>query len=403
MLDPRAPLIARLRRRITLATGFAIGLATVAAIAQLRAPTPPTPPPTAPPPRAVTITVPPPLVVTIQQTLAAPSASPSPNALGCPMIDHEDRAIGTPIRIENPEELGESVTQVYAAAHAPQLALLHDAKVWISDDDGATFRRAFEGHLVNSLAITGDGTIYAQDGALLGVRAPGGKARWHQVPVATPEYKNQIAVAADEVVWLAVDRVATSRDRGQTWTALEDPDYAWEASAGRTFLWKGSLFQVDHYRDMCGIDDLSVYRLDGAHRVAHDVFHNEYQAGEPVLEASSDVDPTWTWRERCRTDPVGELDRCTKRDATRSQLLQAATLLPAEGARTLAVYEHSVIELCGSGARQIYRTFPFERIDAVDDAGRLLVVRKDTLLRWSPLHGWRRLYALPTPPSGDGE
>jgi hypothetical protein len=154
---------------------------------------------------------------------------------------------------------------------------------------------------------------------------------------------------------------------------------------------------------MCGIDDLSVYRLDNAHRVAHDVFHNEYEAGEPVLETSSDVDSSWTWRERCRTDPVGALDRCTKRDTTRSQLLQAATLLPAEGARTLAVFEHGVIELCGTGARQIYRAFPFERIDAVDDAGRLLVVRKDTLLRWSPLHGWRQLYALPALPAGDGE
>jgi hypothetical protein len=78
-------------------------------------------------------------------------------------------------------------------------------------------------------------------------------------------------------------------------------------------------------------------------------------------------------------------------------MLRVATLWPVEGARTLAVYNRSLIELCDDGARQIYRSFPFESVDAVDSAGRPLVVHGGQLVRWSPVHGWRRLFAAPAP------
>jgi hypothetical protein len=156
---------------------------------------------------------------------------------------------------------------------------------------------------------------------------------------------------------------------------------------------------VSHYWDMCGVNDYPTYRLDGAHEVAHDTFHDYYIEDEPVLATSSDVESMWTWREQCR-DGSEKLGPCRNKSATRTALLIAATLRPAEGARTLAVYKGSAVELCARGVRQVYRTFPFERIDAVDVAGRALVMRELDLLRWSPLHGWRKLHTFedPVPP-----
>ena len=72
-------------------------------------------------------------------------------------------------------------------------------------------------------------------------------------------------------------------------------------------------------------------------------------------------------------------------------------LRPREGARALAVYGGALIELCTGGVRQVYREFPFERLDAVDASGRALVMNGGNLLRWSPQTGWRKLRAFEAP------
>ncbi|HVK89747.1 MAG TPA: hypothetical protein VM513_36750 [Kofleriaceae bacterium] len=101
-------------------------------------------------------------------------------------------------------------------------------------------------------------------------------------------------------------------------------------------------------------------------------------------------------RHSCSTK---ELGACTNKDATRATLLTAGRLSPVEGGRTLALWGGALVELCGDRARQLARAFPFDRIDAVDSTGRPLVLHERTLFRWSPAHGWRRLFVAPDLPS----
>ncbi len=394
-----------LRKRLALGTGFLIGAAAVAALVHsmvrlhpeaLAVPIP------APP--APVITVPPPIVVMIDRTIEAPPQPPPAVELGCPTVGAADYPIGTaidPAVLEQTFEEQKAAT-VRAAASAPQLAVEHAGFVWVSDDDGRTFARAFEDHLVDHIAVDPDGVIYAQSSDLLAVRVPGGKTRWRAIRQlgCTPEDRCERTIGArgKELVVIADDRISTSTDRGQSFTSVRDPAFAWGDHGPQLFSWRGSLYQVSHYWDMCGVNDYPTYRLDTAHQVAHDTFHDYFTENAPELVASSDVESTWTWRETCRTEP-DKVSRCAN-NAARSALLIAATLRPAEGARTLAVYNGSAVELCPGGVRQIYRKFPYDRIDAVDVAGRALVMRDLTLVRWSPLHGWRKLhtFSAPVPP-----
>ncbi|MBL0218013.1 MAG: hypothetical protein IPQ07_29550 [Myxococcales bacterium] len=400
---PLAPIVAPcrspvevLRKRLALGTGFLIGVASVAALVHATVLLHPPVPPPAPAATAPTppITIPAPLVITIDRTIEAPSPPPPGAELGCPVITRADLPIGSPIDPQTIPLEGEHPGAVVAAAQAPQLAVLHGTSVWISDDDGRSFARAFEQHEVTQIAIDRDGIVYALAGDQLGVRPPVGKTHWRTLAACGEEARCEraIGVVGTKLVTFADEQISTTEDQGRTWKRFADPAVAWADHGGSLFAWKGALFQVTHYRDMCGVDDLSTYRLAPNGTVAHDTFHNYYNPDEAVLRASSDVDPTWTWTERCWTDTPERLGRCATRSATRSALLAAATLLPVEGARTLAVYGGSMVELCPAGARQIYRAYPVDEVDAVDAVGRALVMKEATLVRWSPLHGWRKLH-----------
>jgi hypothetical protein len=347
----------------------------------------------------VQITVPPPLVVHIETQVQSAAVIPPASSLGCPVLEH-DEPIGTlvdPVAVDS--HLDWSAV-VHAASRAPQLAVRHDRFVWVSDDRGRSFRRAFEDREVTHTAITPSGVIYARAGTELGVRSPGGKTVWRPITVPCDENArcvSRIGTLGEEVLFLIDELLYASADRGKTWKKLDDTSASWHGHDGTLFTYQGALFQVDHHQDMCGIDDLYTYRLDANHRLTHDIFHNYYIKDEPVLRASSDVDTTWTWTTQCMDDDRPAPGGCPAAAANRVGLLTAATLRPVEGARALAVYKGSLIELCAGGARQVYRSFPFESIDAVDDAGRALVVRGATLLRWSPVHGWRKLKTFVDP------
>lgn len=396
IIHPPVHPLGALRKRLVLATGFLIGATTVAMLVHARPRT--VVPIPAPPPPAITIA--PPIVVTIEHTVAAPAPPPPPAPeLGCPTVGATDDPIGTAI---DPADYAQSiqdgdVATAIAAARAPQIAVHHAGLVWVSDDEGRTFRRAFEQHSVEHLAIDPAGVIYAQSDQRLAVRAPGGKTTWRTLPQLACDDDGRcdrtIGARGTELVVIANARISTSTDRGKSFTTVRDPAFAWTGHGAPMFSWRGSLYQVAHYTDMCGVDDYPTYRLTGAHDVTHETFHAHFVENEPVLTASSDVGSTWTWREQCRAEPAGKPRRCAN-NATRSAMLIAAWLRPAEGARTLAVHDGSAVELCSGGARQVYRKFPYERIDAVDVAGRALVMRDLTLLRWSPLHGWRKLHTF---------
>ncbi len=407
IVDPRAPRLSLLRRRLAMGTGFVFGAATVVglvhALVLLHAAPPAAPIPTATP----AVAMPPPLVVTIEKTIESPLPAVLDADLRCVAPTTPDLPIGTAV---DPAEVaetdpGDKPLHVMAASNAPQLAVLHDGTVWVSDDEGRSFGRAFEGHVVDHIAIDRNGVIYAHDSDKVGVRALGGRVSWRSLAFVTCDpaarCDRRIGVNGTELVGFIDDTVATSTDQGRTWKVIPDPEFAWSDHQGELFSWQGTLYQVSHYTDMCGIDDNYVYRLDAQHRVNHDIFHNYYEEKEAVLRPSSDVTSTWTWKEKCWTEPQ-TLGRCPKKTAVHSEMLRAQALLPVEGGRTLSAYAGGVIELCPDGVRQIYRVFPFPSIDAVDPAGRILVMKGMTLLRWSPVHGWRKLKTFVDPVRPDG-
>lgn len=383
-----------------------LGMFLVATVLLRDAPAPAVaPPPPPPPPPAVTITVPPPLVVHIEKTVETTidvvgPAMPLPASdLGCPLIAAADEPIGTRVDPASGEGT-ETATNVFAAARAPQIVVEHGSSVSVSDDDGRTWSLAFLEHDVTHLAVRADGVVFALAGHELGVRSPGGSTRWRPIKYDEDNQgrNRNLAVIGDEVIVIIGEQIHASRDQGRSWKRVNTDERAWDDTGAAMFTWQGAAYQIDHYHDMCGVSEQHVFRLDAKHRVTGDVFHDYYIPDEPVLHASTDIDTQWAWKPRCwSSETPDNLGRCTAKSASRTNLLIAATLKPVEGARTLAVYERGLIELCERGARLVYRTFPFERVDAVDAAGRALVMRGPTLLRWSPLHGWRKLKKFPMP------
>jgi hypothetical protein len=286
-----------------------------------------------------------------------------------------------------------------------RIALRIDDHVYFSDDDGRSFHAAFASRQISQIAITRDGTLYALSGQELSRLEPPTPARGHrsgegawrrlEADHVRDECRNRIAAVGNRVVWLHDEEVRTSDDRGRTWRQRQvgPTDAAWDYGDNRTLAWNGSLYQVRHDVDRCGIDDWSVWRLDGARRITHEIFHSYYERGA-VLHPSDDAGTTWRWRSKCIAE---DDDDCTKPTPQREALRLLSTVLPIEGGRTLGVYRGSLIELCRGGARQIYRAYPLDHLDAVDAAGRALVLHGGALLRWSQVHGWRRLFALPSP------
>lgn len=341
---------------------------------------------TAPPPAPIVqhISVP----IHVEVTAPSPPAPPSDD-LGCPVIAAKDEPIGAPLdKLPQPDGAYAKLEAV-AAARARRIAILDpvEKRVHVSDDDGRTFKRAFAGRAIEQIEIDVDGVLYARTRTSLGVLGPEGSERWHAAPFSACADEScggdRIAVAGTTLAWFRDSEVATSDNGAKTWTRTALTDYAWTRSSDYAFAWRGAIYEVAHYVERCGIDEHHVWRFDPATRkVAHTIFHNDYDGDAPPLRASDDVGTTWTWRLR------------DQHDAVTSDMLFAKTLLPVEGARTLAVHEGGAVELCTRGARQIYRSFPYERIDAVDVAGRPIVATHEAVVRWSPQHGWRRVFGL---------
>jgi len=356
---------------------------------------------------------PPPVIVTVEVPVPAqPEPEPEPVPAGpakiaCPVFDASaDQPVG--IQVRPKKEYEDAQLKVAASAATPRIAILADGAVLVSDDDGARFAPAFKGHDVREIAVAHDGTLYAVEDDRLGVRTfPGGTETWRNVPGAVckdsgecPWCDNRIAVVEDRLVWFHNAELSVTTDRGRHWKNISTERMAWSGSTNDGVLlpFRGALYEVHHYQDRCGVDDTPVWRLNGNGRIDHTIFHNYYESQEPVLEGDDEVGIEWQWRERCWGEDASVLTSCSKSVPAVSAMLRVGTLRPVEGARALAVYGGSLIELCDDGARQVYRAYPFETIDAVDAQGRPLVVRGDELLRWSAVHGWRRLYKRPAEP-----
>jgi hypothetical protein len=402
-VDTQAPLLARIRRRLAFALGVLVGMTVVAGAIGIAAREAP------PAERIVVVTevaapAPPEPVPVVRP--AAPVADP----LRCPVITGEDRRIGTPIAHVPLDDSGDDRMRpgdlhVVAAATAPVIAYLDRRRnqVLVSDDDGRSFSRVFhdpDDHRdLEAIAMDATGVLYALSSPQLGVREPGKRERWYDGPFGDCTTINgcvdQLAIAGDRVVWFHDATIATSTNHGRTWR-IALADSVWEPvyndAPSTLFSWRGAVYRVDHYWDRCGIDDYPTFRFDGK-TLDHHIFHLHYDGGDSALIASDDAATTWTWRRRCRDDDYAFTRACPAPQPRERAMLEAYTLLPAEGARSLAVFEGGLVELCPGGARLIHRHYPFRRVDAVDWVGRPLQVRGDELFRWSPVHGWRRLTA----------
>jgi hypothetical protein len=335
--------------------------------------------------------------------------------LGCAAPDPtspSDEPIGTSITREGIDQIAgvEHPLHVVASSQSSHIAVHHEGGVFISDDDGRTFRRAFAGFPIHQIAIDHTGVLYVRWNRSFGIRTPDGVEQWRYVSPSlcfTYPCADRIAVVGDQLVWLHDDQVSITSDRGETWVTLPtgsrwqrwsrvaEADLARPTSISslrgtRLFAWRGALYQIDHhaftFHDSDGVNDYPTWRLDlSSLAVSQTTFHDSEQ-----LLASSDAASSWSWRDRCGGDP-DEPGRPCMWSALKQTMLVAKTLFPAEGARTLAVFDGSLIEVCAKGARRISRDYPFERVDAVDWVGRPIVVRGNTVLRWGA-HGWRRLY-----------
>jgi len=181
IVDPRAPRLARVRKRLAIAAGFGAGAATVVglvhALVLLHAP----PPPPRPTP-AISIAMPPPLVMTIEKQIEAPPPAAAPEEdLGCSVPTASDLPIGRvidPADVADDTNTSEDPVRVLAAANAPQIAVLHRGAAWISDDAGRSFSRAFEGHVIENIAVDRYGVVYGQEADKLAVRAKSGRIVW---------------------------------------------------------------------------------------------------------------------------------------------------------------------------------------------------------------------------------
>jgi hypothetical protein len=394
----------RRKRQVLSAVTAVIALACVCTIVLLAV---------GPPPRVVVAHTPP-VIVTVDRIVPAPAPAapmiepppapePAQTVVTCPVLDPAaDRSIGAAIVLDKSEP-DEPRMRVVASAVAPRIAILAGATVFVSDDDGAHFANAFVGHDVSQIAVARDGTLYAIDGDKLGVRAfPGSTDVWRCVPGAVcqdsgecPWCDNRIAAVEERLYWFHNAAISVTSDQGRHWRSIPTDDAAWPSASDDSLLsYRGVVYQLEHYHDMCGVSESHVWRLARSGKIDHAIFHDYYESREPVLEPDDEVATAWRWRERCWRDDSAMLSSCSRRIPTVSSMLRVATLRPIEGARALAVYAGGLIELCEDGARQVYRAFPFPSIDAVDAQGRPLVVRGGELLRWSPVHGWRRLYRL---------
>ena len=394
-VDPPPPTVGATAGRMALSCMVGATAVAIAFVARPQDAPPPAPPPTPAAAPHITVTAPPPIVVNLETVVQSPiTPAVVADGIGCPALPYTDEPIGKPIA-PSALEREDSRGTVRTAAAAPVLAVKTGAGVWVSEDDGRSWSSAFDERPVQSIAVAPDGTVYAQEEASIGVRLRGGKTAWRLIKGACGEDDRcvvNIGALGREVVAFIDDRIYTSSDLGTTWTKTTSKDFSWESRDGAdVYAFKGALYQVNHYQDMCGVDDYYTYRFDTQHRVAHDIFHNYYTGtDEPILEPSTDVETVWTWAEKCRV-PDDATGKCQKRQPARRALMEAAMLSPREGARALALYRNSLIELCSAGVRQVYREFPFDHLDAVDASGRALVMNGVDLLRWSPSVGWRKL------------
>jgi hypothetical protein len=283
------------------------------------------------------------------------------------------------------------------------IAVWTDRVVWVSRDDGRSFRQELAApEPLGAVAVGPDARVYAARlGGRLGILSPGGSASWVELGC------DQVLAIDASAEWLAVLALHTDRsdglspivwlssDHGSTWRRLVAPTHGDTLNQIRV--------STDGVIDLLALD--SVLAAGGAASLRHYTGHVD---GRPFELSSSGDDP-----QPFGLDHDGRSWRLAGND---TQMRLTATGLPTVDAasslrvrswdiRLAANREHTVasadgqmVELGAGPPRTVARRVPGP-IDslALDGIGRIVATVGGKAVRYSTRHGWRSLFEIPAP------
>jgi hypothetical protein len=345
-------------------------------------------------------------------------------------------------RLAADDAIGEPVDRVPVADGAPAvrglaaaadgygvIAVWTDRVVWVSRDDGRSFRQELAAPgPVSAVAVGRDGRVYAARHGRIGMLSPAGHTRWHDldagqvlaIAAAPPRELDPAAPAAPG--WLAVlalhdDHAAgaapllwLSDDDGETWRSLIAPHHGDAANR----IWVSP----------DGVIDLLTEDTDGSvgSDTDEDLFgagawrHRHYRARAEdyplALVFAGDAPAPFAMGHdglRWRLAWDGDQLQLAADQATAGAIVgpdrAVGGVVPvrnwdvrvAAGAhRTLAVADGRLLDLGRGAPRVVTRQVP-GGVDtlAVDGIGRAVATVGGSALRYSPRHGWRRLFEIP--------
>ena len=346
-----------------------------------------------------------------------------------------DDAIGEPVDRVPAADGAPAVRGLAAAADAyGVIAVWTDRVVWVSRDDGRSFRQELAAPgPVSAVAVGRDGRVYAARHGRIGMLSPAGHTHWHdldagqvlaiaaapprEIDPAAPVTPGWLAVLAlhDDQAAGAAPLLWLSDDDGETWRSLIAPHHGDAANR----LWVSP----------DGVIDLLTEDADGsvgsdADNGTEDLFgagawrHRHYRARAEdyplALVFAGDAPAPFAmghdglrWRLAWDGDQLQLAADHATREAGRivGSDRAAGGVVPvrnwdvrvaAGGHRTLAVADGRLLDLGRGAPRVVTRKVP-GRVDtlAVDGIGRAVATVGGSALRYSPRHGWRRLFEIP--------
>ena len=349
-------------------------------------------------------------------------------------------------RLAADDPIGEPIDHVAAADGAPAvrglvaaadgygvIAMWTDRVVWVSRDDGRSFRQELAAPgPVSAVAVGRDGRVYAARHGRIGMLSPAGHTRWHDldggqvlaIAAAPPREIDPAAPAAPG--WLAVlalhdDQAAgaapllwLSDDDGETWRSLiaphhgdaanrmwvspdgvidlltEDTDGTVGSDAdGAEDLFGAGSWRYRHYRARAEDYPLALLFAGDApapFAMGHDGLRWRLAWDGDQLQLAADQP----------TPAVGPIVGRERAAAAVVPVRNWDVRVAAGRQRTLAVTDGRLLEL-GRGAPRVVTLQVPGRVDmlAVDGIGRAVATVGGSALRYSPRHGWRRLFEIP--------
>lgn len=294
-----------------------------------------------------------------------------------------------------------------ASPGAPGVLATHtENTVYASSDDGRHFTQVLANvGEVEAIAVDRAGTIYAvRDRHLLGTAPYGAAESWQALPYASETLA--LATGAGTIAWLHVHpddddglraMLALSGDGGATWRFQVVPAYGnvrndlridSDGTIELLALSDGDDTDEQLIRYRGHIDGRPLERLP---------WPAPYPGGYGLGRGG------WAYAVASECGDAGRVGLCAIAPG-RPAAVHAATYVDdftlhvgandrlSPVPRTLAVAGRDLLRLTGDRARSIGTPVPGRPYAiGVDGIGRALVVSGDTLLRWSPAWGWRRL------------